>query len=513
MIRWLLAGLLAATLAIAGPVTGPVAGPPRAHADEPLRVLLVGDSVTQGSVGDWTWRYRLWKQFRAAGVPVDLVGPHTGLYDVAADRQVAGGYLDPAFDTDHAARWGMKLDRMETPVADLVAAYHPDVVVELLGLNDLLYDGRAPGEVERMLRGFVADARSADPEVDVVLGAIPQRWVAGVPALDSALPAIAADLDSSASRVVAGDIGAGFGPADVWDGGHPSATGEMKIAVSVAAALDRIGVPVAFPDPPPVVANGPPRGALLGVVAGTGSAMLHWLQPLGATHEYLWMRDATAGQDWIRLFFPVTGTSWTAGDLVDGHRYQFRLQPTKGTAVAERVFSNVVTAWPAPPPPGAVAAVDLVAADHGLEVAWSAADRATRYRIRWWPVSEPEQAAGAETEDLARSISGLVAGRRYAVSVEPLHDWVPGPAAVAVGVPLGPVPGTVVPEVRVDRLRRVHLRWAAVEHATSYAVDGVVTTATRWRSEPLAAGRHVLRLRAYAQDVPGPVTRVPVRIR
>lgn len=183
VIRWLLAGLLAATLPAVSPVVAP-----QAQADEPLRVLLVGDSVTQGSVGDWTWRYRLWKQFQAAGVPVDLVGPHTGLYDVATDEQVPDGYLDPAFDTDHAARWGMKLDRMETPVADLVAAYHPDVVVELLGLNDLLYDGRTAAEVEGMLRGLVSDARSADPDVDVVLGAIPQRWVAGVPELDAALP-------------------------------------------------------------------------------------------------------------------------------------------------------------------------------------------------------------------------------------------------------------------------------------------------------------------------------------
>lgn len=505
MIRWLLAGLLAATLPLVAPT---------ARADEPpLRVLLVGDSVTQGSVGDWTWRYRLWQQFRAAGVAVDLVGPHDGLYDVDTDQQVAGGYLDPAFDTDHAARWGMKLSAMETPIGDLVAAYHPDVVVELLGVNDLRYDDRTPAEVENLLGGLVTDARAADPGVDVVLGALPQLWVDGVPAVNGALPSIAAALDAAGSRVVATDIGAGFGPQDTWDGGHPSATGEMEIAVSVAAALARIGVPVAFPDPPPAVENGPISGAALRVTAGDGTAALAWTQPLGATHEYVWMRDATAGQDWIRLFFPVTGTTWTADDLVDGHGYQFRLQPTKGTAVAEHVFSNVATAWPSAPPPGAMGPVTVAPTDHGLTVSWPAADRATRYRVRWWPVDAPEQATADETVDLGLAITGLRAGRRYAVSVEPVADWVPGDPAVAVGVPLGPVPAAVVPTVRVDRRDRVHLAWAAVEHATSYAVSGAVTTATRWRSAPLPPGRHVLRVRAYAEDVAGPVTRVPVRIR
>jgi lysophospholipase L1-like esterase len=507
VIRWVLACLVAATL----PLVAPVATAARAD-QPPLRVLLVGDSVTQGSVGDWTWRYRLWKRFQDAGVAVDLVGPHQGLYDVATDEQVEGGYLDPAFDTDHAARWGMSFTAMETPIGELVAAYHPDVVVELLGVNDLIY-GQSPAAVEADLRGFVADARAADPAVDVVLGAIPQRWVQGVASVDDALPAIAAELDTPGARVVASDVGAGFGPEDVWDGGHPSATGEMKVAVSVAAALDRIGVPVAFPDPPPTVENGPIAGAELRVTSGDGSATLDWTQPLGATHEYLWMRDATVGQDWIRLFFPVTGTSWTAGDLTNGHRYEFRLQPTKGTAVAQHVFSNVVTAWPALAPPSAPPSIDLAAVDHGLVVSWAAAERATRYRLRWWPVDDPSDADSAETEGLTWTVAGLVAGRRYAVSVEPLADWVPGPQVTAVGAPLGPVPAAVRPTARVDRLSRVHLRWAPVEHATSYVVAGAVTLATHWRSQPLAPGRHLLRIRARAEDVAGPVTVVRVRIR
>jgi hypothetical protein len=36
-----------------------------------ISVMVVGDSMTQGKEGDWTWRYRLWEWFNDQGVQVD----------------------------------------------------------------------------------------------------------------------------------------------------------------------------------------------------------------------------------------------------------------------------------------------------------------------------------------------------------------------------------------------------------------------------------------------------------
>jgi hypothetical protein len=44
----------------------------------PISVMVVGDSITQGHEGDWTWRYRLWEWFRDEGIAVDFVGPFIG---------------------------------------------------------------------------------------------------------------------------------------------------------------------------------------------------------------------------------------------------------------------------------------------------------------------------------------------------------------------------------------------------------------------------------------------------
>lgn len=137
--------LLALVSVVAGGLAAP-AGTPAAAA-EPVRILLVGDSVTQGSAGDWTWRYRLWKHFQAAGVAVDSVGPRTDLYDNVGDTYGSQAYVDPHFDQDHASRWGMMVDVPDVPIETLVEEYQPDVVVEMLGFNDLVYGLRSPETV------------------------------------------------------------------------------------------------------------------------------------------------------------------------------------------------------------------------------------------------------------------------------------------------------------------------------------------------------------------------------
>jgi len=46
--------------------------------DAPMRVMIVGDSMTCGAEGDFTWRYRIWEWFRRENVSVQFVGPYVG---------------------------------------------------------------------------------------------------------------------------------------------------------------------------------------------------------------------------------------------------------------------------------------------------------------------------------------------------------------------------------------------------------------------------------------------------
>jgi hypothetical protein len=43
-----------------------------------ISIMVVGDSLTQGFEGDYTWRYRLWEWFSSQRLAVDFVGPFMG---------------------------------------------------------------------------------------------------------------------------------------------------------------------------------------------------------------------------------------------------------------------------------------------------------------------------------------------------------------------------------------------------------------------------------------------------
>ena len=45
-------------------------GIPTGDPNQPINVMIVGDSITQGLEGDWTWRYRIWQWFRDESVEV-----------------------------------------------------------------------------------------------------------------------------------------------------------------------------------------------------------------------------------------------------------------------------------------------------------------------------------------------------------------------------------------------------------------------------------------------------------
>ncbi|MEZ5184501.1 MAG: fibronectin type III domain-containing protein [Candidatus Nanopelagicales bacterium] len=399
-------------------------------------ILLTGDSVTQGSAGDWTWRYRLWQHLVTTAVPADFVGPRTDLYDYNLGVLGSYDYVDPGFDTHHAAVWASSFTSPVYDVADLVREYHPDVVVESLGLNDLAGYLATPQTVLAEAADYVAQARAADPEVDVVLTTLPQTWIAGTVDYNAGLPTLASKLSSPASRVV---VATPPEPllqfVDTWDPAHLSATGEVKVAAGVADALAALGVGSPYPRPLLEVANGPRSRATLGVrTEGSAAAELTWIDPPGATGEYIWMRDVSVADSWKRVVGPVSDHAWHVAGLRQGHDYEFRLQAIKGTAVAEDMFSN--TAGVTRPPPGIVS-VRITSHRRGLRVRWWPTwkvPRGVRYRVRWWPKGHRSSVTSRKTSKSALRIRGLRAGRAYRIVVRAWKAGVPGPRKRALGV-------------------------------------------------------------------------------
>ena len=73
------------------------------------------------------------------------------------------------------------------------------------------------------MRQFVAEARAADPGIDVVLGRIPQPWLDKIATFNGLLDGLAAEMDTATSHVVAAQPTQEYVfHEDTWDEHHPN---------------------------------------------------------------------------------------------------------------------------------------------------------------------------------------------------------------------------------------------------------------------------------------------------
>lgn len=325
------------------------------ESDGPTRVMLVGDSITAGYTGDWTWRYRLGMHLTAGSADVDFVGPHHGVspYYGGPDE-----YVVPAFDRDHGAvegrRWASLFGESEVgPQA--VVAFDPDVVVVMLGVNDLVFGGADADGIADMATRYIRGLQEVLPDSDIVLAEMtPIAW-ADVRGANSALAELPARLSTASSRVVLARTSSEYVVEDdTVDYVHPTATGEVKIAAAVADALAQLGVGQPAVRPLPDVPRGPRLSPELSadwlVDGGSEGVQLDWV-PHGADGQYVWVRSG-ANPSWRRLPDLYGGTSAVV-TLDPAETHDVALQPVRGLAVAEDdVRSNVVSV-PALRPPAA----------------------------------------------------------------------------------------------------------------------------------------------------------------
>lgn len=201
--------------------------------DGTVRIMALGDSIT-GSPG--CWRALLWRDLVDAGHDgVDFVGTLPGdgcgfAYD--GEHEGHGGYL-----VTDVARQGLLdgwLDRSD-----------PDVVLMHFGTNDVWNQIPAPVILDAYTV-LLDRMRAHNPDIRVLVAQIipmdPARSCAscgqGVRDLNAAIPAWAAEHGTAASPVTVVDQWTGFDTGtDTYDGVHPSASGDRKIADRWFAAL------------------------------------------------------------------------------------------------------------------------------------------------------------------------------------------------------------------------------------------------------------------------------------
>lgn len=208
--------------------------------------MPVGDSMTIGSAGEHTWRYRMWRHLCATyGGPFTLVGPRETLYDKLADAPTSYAYADPDFPRAHLAGWGEGWLHMAPLIGEAARSCHADVLLVSLGLIDLGFYTNAE-QTAANVRSFVAAAREAKPRIRmVVLPVIPNiraasdvRFAEEVNLFNELLAKAVADLDEPRSPLLLASPPPSYDiHTDTYDGTHPNANGEHRIAEAFAVAM------------------------------------------------------------------------------------------------------------------------------------------------------------------------------------------------------------------------------------------------------------------------------------
>jgi glucose/arabinose dehydrogenase/lysophospholipase L1-like esterase len=203
---------------------------------EPVKIMPLGDSIT-GSPG--CWRALLWNQLRSNGfTDIDFVGtqaPQGCGFDYDGEHEGHGGALvTTVADQNQLPPW--------------LAAADPDVVLMHFGTNDV-WSNRSTDTILAAYTTLVGQMRAQNPDVTVLVAQIIPMDPSGctecgarVQALNQAIPGWAASMASERSRVVVVDQWTNFSTAsDTYDGVHPNAAGDQKMASTwfpaVAGAL------------------------------------------------------------------------------------------------------------------------------------------------------------------------------------------------------------------------------------------------------------------------------------
>jgi lysophospholipase L1-like esterase len=198
-----------------------------------LRILPLGDSITQAEVGHNSYRRPFWQRLQSAAVSADLVG--------SLRTNSGGAPPNPDFDLDHEGHWGWRADQILAALPGWLLSYEVDLCLLHLGTNDL-YQGQSVASTIQDLEGIVAALRARNPKVVVLVAQIlPVQSSTVNPKvleLNSAIREMAARLTNGSSAVVSVDQYSGFSVAsDTYDGVHPNSSGEAKMADKWFTAL------------------------------------------------------------------------------------------------------------------------------------------------------------------------------------------------------------------------------------------------------------------------------------
>jgi lysophospholipase L1-like esterase len=223
--------MLMATMAVA-------IGTAHAESNGGVRVMPLGDSITDGFNVPGGYRINLWQKFQAGGYTVDLVGSQFNGPSGLGDH-------------DHEGHSGWTISQIDSNVVSWLQTYTPRTILLHIGTNDMVSSASgAPTRLGTLLDHITTTAPNAEVFVATI---IPLSSAdAAVRTFNAAIPGVVQTRANAGKRVHLVEMYSALTTADLADGVHPNAGGYAKMATVWYNAL--LSVPGSLgnlPSPPP----------------------------------------------------------------------------------------------------------------------------------------------------------------------------------------------------------------------------------------------------------------------
>jgi lysophospholipase L1-like esterase len=187
-----------------------------------VKIMPLGDSITQSSKGQYSYRFYLWHSLIDKGYQVDLVGSQEGVD--------SGPPANPDFDMNHEGHSGWRADEILNHIQAWAASASPDVVLLHIGTNDVCQK-QSVGSTVADIEGIIDVLRTVNPRIRVLLAQLIDSSDCPPLTLNAKLPALVNAKNSTESPIILVDQHSGFDPVTMtYDGTHPNQSGDSRMA-------------------------------------------------------------------------------------------------------------------------------------------------------------------------------------------------------------------------------------------------------------------------------------------
>jgi lysophospholipase L1-like esterase len=229
--------IAAGTLTLVTGLIGVAAGPAGAESNGGVRVMPLGDSITEGTQVPGGYRIGLWQRMTAAGYRVDLVGSQFNGPSGLGDH-------------DHEGHPGWRIDQIDASISGWLRTTTPRTVLLHIGTNDILQNynvSSAPQRLSTLIDHITTAAPSADVFVATLIPLSSASQENAARTFNAAIPGIVQSKVNAGRRVHLVDMHSALSTGDLIDGVHPTANGYDKMAARWFSALQ--SVPGSIGDP------------------------------------------------------------------------------------------------------------------------------------------------------------------------------------------------------------------------------------------------------------------------